>query len=605
MALEKVMFKPGIDRDATRYTAGVGWYTCDKVRFRAGRPQKIGGWEKYTETSYSGVCRSLHDWSASDGANYLGIGTNLKFYVEVGQDIIDITPIRETTSAGDVTFAATNGSSTLTVSDTSHGAVGGLITAAVLNQEYRIISISDNDTYTIMAKDTNGDEVTANASDTGNGGASVVGEYQINVGTNTYVGGTGYGVGAYGAGPYGSGVALSAVNQLRLYSQDSFGDDLIFNPRGGSVYYWDESAGTATRGFDIADLGSASDTPTAALLTMVSDVDRHVVCFGVNPLGSGTIDPLLVRWSDQEDAGNWTPSATNTAGGQVLSAGTAIIGVAKTRHEMLIFTDVGITSMAFSGAPFVFEFTVVAENVSLMGPNAHIVAGDTVYFMDRDGFYAYRGAVEPIPCPVYQYVFDNIQLDQRYKVFATVNQDDNEIIWFYPVGTSTADITNYVIYNYLDNHWSIGTMARGAWIHAGTRNYPIAASNDVDSIDSNYIYNQEYGHDADGAELVGYAESGSVELGDGEHIMFLRRAIPDFYFAGTSDNADITVTIKGKKYPMEDIATLDSSTVTSSTTQCPMRARAREMTLRIESAGLEYGWTMGDFRFDMKPDGRR
>ena len=610
--LKRLQFAPGINKEATRYTAAFGWFDSDKVRFRNGRPESIGGWEKYTTESYLGVCRSLFDWSAKDGANYLGIGTNLKFYLEIGQDIIDITPIRETTSAGDVTFAAANGSSVLTVTDTNHGAVlgdfvtfsgaatlGGLIVPAVINVEHQITEVLTTSVYKIDVT------VLANASDTGNGGASVVGAYQINVGTNAFAGGVGWSVDAWSDGTWGSASAISAVNQLRQYSQDSFGDDLIFNPRAGGIYYWDESGGTSARGFNISTLGTASDTPVASLEVMVSDVDRHVISFGCNPIGSSTIDPLLVRWSDQEDVGDWTPTARNSAGGQVLSSGTLIIGAVKARREILIFTDVGITSMRFSGAPFIYSFSQIAQNVSLMSPKSSVAAGDSVFFMDREGFYVYRGAVERLDCTVYNHVFGNINLEQRYKVFTGLVQDDSEITWYYPVGEGNTDVTNYVTFNYAENLWTVGTLSRGAWTHAGTRNYPIASSNDIVNADVNYIYNHEFGYDADGVEMRPYVESGSVEIADGENLVFLRRLIADFQYYGDNNNVEITVTIKGKRFPLEAIQVLDDAVIVSGTTQNHIRARAREISIRIESFGMGYGWTAGDMRVDMRPDGRR
>ncbi len=418
--------------------------------------------------------------------------------MESGGIIADVTPLRETTSAGDVTFAASNGSSTLVVSDTGHGAVegdfvtfsgaaslGGNVTAAVLNHEYQVDLVVNANSYNITAKDSADATITANASDTGNGGGSVVGAYQINTGTNFYVDSTGWGVGGWGIPAWGESVALTVSNQLRLYSQDAFADDLLFNPRAGGVYFWDESSGISTRAVPLSSLGGASNTPTAALQVMVSDIDRHVICFGCNPLGSANIDPLLIRWSDQESVADWTPTSTNSSGGQVLSTGTTIVGAIKTRQEILVFTDVGIQAMRFIGAPFIYSFSPVAENVSIISPKAGIAAADAVFFMDREGFYVYRGAVQRLPCSVLDYVFSNLQFDQRFKIYATTNPDDSEVTWYYPVGSASADITNYVTYNYLEDNWSIGTLDRGAYIHAPTKEHPVAASNNVADVNSN------------------------------------------------------------------------------------------------------------------------
>ena len=617
MPLIKLQFQPGINREGTEYSADAGWYDADKVRFRKGRPEKIGGWEKYSTSTFLGVCRSLDDWVAIDGVAYIGLGTHLKFYVNEGSSFYDVTPIRATTSAGDVTFAATNGSSTITVTDSSHGAVvndfvtfsdavslGGVVVADVLNQEYQVASVVNTNSYTITAKDTSGDAVTANSSDSGNGGSSTVGAYQINTGLNNEGHGGGGGAGTGGRLTFGSASSLSASGQLRLYSQDAFGDDLIFNAREGGVYYWDESAGTSTRATALSAVSGASDAPTVALQVMMSDVDKHVICFGVNPIGSSTIDPLHVRWSDSESAADWTPTAINSAGGVNLSTGSTIIGALKTRQEILIWTDAGIHSMRFIGSPFIFQFSVVNEGLSMISPKAAVNAGGAVYFMDRGGFYVYTGSVQPIPCSVLDYVFSNLNLKQSYKVFSSTNADHNEVTWFYPIGSGETEITNYVTYNYVEQLWSIGTMERGAWVEANSKNYPIATSV-ITSSDNNYIYIQERGHDADGSAMTAYIESGDVEMGDGERYMLLSKLIPDFTFKGNTDDASMDVIIKGKDFPLEDTTTLSTSTVTSTTKQAFLRARARSSAFRIESSESGYGWRLGDLRFDMRPDGRR
>jgi hypothetical protein len=617
MPLSKIAFNPGVDKEGTQYTTDSGWFDSDKIRFRKGRVEKIGGWEKYTADVIKGVCRSLMDWGSKDGTAFLGIGTNLKFYIESGGVVNDVTPIRATTTNA-ATFAATNGSSTITITDTSHGAetgdfvtfsgaatLGGNITAAVLNQEYQIETVLTANTYTILAVDTSGASVTANASDTGNGGGSVTAVYQINTGLNTYVGSTGWGVGPWSSGAWGSTTALSSSNQLRLYSQDAFADDLIFNPRAGGVFFWDKSSGVGTRAVSLGSLAGASNTPTAALQVMVSDIDRHVICFGANPIGGSDLDPLLVRWSDQENAVNWTPTATNSAGGQVLSVGTAIVGAVKTRQEILISTDNGLVSMRFVGAPFIFSFTPVAENVAFASPKSAVVAGDTMYFMDPGGFYIYRGAVQRLPCSVERYVFDNLNKDQIYKVFATTNPDYSEVTWYYPVGEGDTDITNYVSFNYVENVWAVGTLERGAYFNASLHQYPIAASNDVENVLTNYLFSHEIGYDADGAELVAYVESGDIGIGDGDSLMMINRVIPDFTLLGNQSNASIDIVFKGRDFPLDTPTTLSTATVTSSSRQEHVRARSRESIIRIESSGLGYGWSVGSLRLGIRTDGRR
>lgn len=616
MALTKIQFAPGVNKEGTAYTADAGWFDSDKVRFRKGRPEKIGGWRKFTESSFLGICRSIHDWSSLESIKYIGLGTNLKFYVTEGSTFNDVTPIRQTTAAGDVTFAASNGSSTITVTDTAHGAVvndfvtfsgavtlGGNITATVLNQEYQIATVPTVNTYTIEAKDADGAAVLANSSDTGNGGSSVVGTYQINTGLNTFVSGSGWGAGSWGSGTWGSSSSVTASGQLRLWNQDNFGEDLIFNVRGGGIYYWDESSGTGTRGVNITSLSGASNAPTVALQVMVSDTDQHVIAFGVNPIGSSNIDPLFVRFSDQENAADWTPTATNSAGGVRINSGSEIIGAVQTRQEILIWTDVSLHSMRFIGAPFIFEFTRLSSDVSMISPNAAVNARGVVYFMDRRNFYVYNGAVQPLPCSVKEFVFDNLNQDQAFKVFAAENNDYNEVTWFYPIGENGTEVTNYVTYNYEENLWSVGTLARGAWVGGTTRQYPLATT----AIDggNNYLYEHEVGHDADGQAMTAYIESGDLELAEGEFFMFMNRIIPDFTFLGNQSTASTDITIKGSDFPLETATTLSTSTITPSSTQSYVRNRARHSIVRVESSGSGYGWRLGDLRFDMRPDGRR
>lgn len=616
MPLTKIQFAPGVNKEGTEYSADSGWFDSDKIRFRKGRPEKIGGWRKFTEDYFLGVCRSIHDWASLESIKYIGLGTNLKFYVAEGSSFNDVTPIRLTTSAGDVTFAAVNGSSTLTITDTAHGAVvndfvtytdaatlGGNISATVLNQEYQIASVPTTSTYTITAKDVDGNAVSANASDTGNGGSSTVGAYQINTGLNTFISGTGWGAGTWGFGTWGSSSAVSSAGQLRLWSQDNFGEDLLFNIRGGGLYYWDESSGTGARAVNITSLGGASNVPTVALQVMVSDTDQHVIAFGANPIGSSNIDPLFIRFSDQENVADWTPTATNSAGGVRINSGSLIVGAVQTRQEILIWTDVSLHSMRFVGAPFIFEFTRVSSDVSMISPNAAVNARGSVYFMDRKNFYVYNGSVQPLPCSVKDFVFSNLNQDQAYKVFAAENNDYNEVTWFYPVGSDDTEITNYVTYNYSENLWSVGTLSRGAWAGGTTRQYPLATTA-IDG-DNNYLYEQEVGYDADGEAMTAYIESGDLEMAEGEYLMFMSRIIPDFTFNGDQSDASANIVIKGSDFPLETATTLSTSVVTPSSTQSYVRNRARHSIVRVESTGSGYGWRLGDLRFDMQPDGRR
>ena len=617
MALSKINFAPGVNKEGTEYSADSGWFDSDKVRFRKGRPEKIGGWTKFSETSFLGVCRSILDWASLESIRYIGLGTHLKFYVVSGDLFNDITPIRLTSGAGDPTFAAANGSSTITVTENAHGAVvndfvtfsdaaslGGTIIAAVLNQEYQVASVPTTNTFTIVAKDTSGVTVTANGSDTGNGGSSTVAAYQINTGTNSFATGTGWGTAGWGVTAFGSVSSLSSAGQLRLFSQDVFGEDLVFNPRGGGIYYWDESAGTGSRGVNITSLSGASNAPTIALQVMVSDIDQHVIAFGTNPIGSSAIDPLFIRFSDQENAADWTPTATNTAGGVRINSGSQIIGAVQGRQEIIIFTDVSVHSMRFIGAPFTFQFQTISSDVSMISPNAAVNARGSIYFMDKGGFYVYNGSVQPLPCSVKEFVFSNLNEDQAFKVFAAENNAFSEVTWFYPVGTGDTEVTNYVTFNYAENLWSVGTLVRGAWRGAGTRNNPLASSI-ITSTDANYLYSHEDGFDDDGSAMTAFIESGDLEMDDGERFMLIRRIIPDFAFSGITGDASIDMTIKGKDFPLQDASTLSSSTVTSSTLQNHIRVRSRSPIVRLESTGVGYGWRLGNLRFDIRTDGKR
>ena len=618
MTLAKVQFAPGVNKEGTEYTADAGWFDSDKIRFRQGRVEKIGGWTKYSDQSFFGVYRSLHQWSSLESLSYIGVGTNLKFYISEGTLYNDITPIRLTAGAGDATFAATNGSSTITVTENGHGAVvndfvtfsdaaslGGNVIAAVLNQEYQIASVPTVNTFTIEAKDTSGATVTANASDSGNGGGSTVATYQINTGLNAFVQGTGWGAGTWGAGTWGSSSSTLAAGQLRLFSQDSFGEDLIFNIRGGGIYYWDESAGTSTRAINATALSGASNVPTVALQVLVSDIDQHVIAFGSNPIGSSNIDPLFIRFSDQENAADWTPTATNTAGGVRINSGSEIIGAVQTRQEILVFTDVSLHSMRFVGAPFTFQFATLSTDISMISPNAAVNARGSVYFMDSGGFYVYNGSVQPLPCSVKEHVFSNLNKGQAFKVFAAENNDFSEVIWFYPVGSGDTEITNYVSYNYSENLWAIGTLDRGTWMGYSKSSNPIASSVNTGPTDANFLYNHETGFDDDGSAMTAFVESGDLEIGEGDRLMMISRIIPDFKFSGDTGGASVDFTIKGSNFPLETPTNQATATVTSSTTQSNIRTRARHAVVRVESSGAGFGWRLGDLRFDMRQDGRR
>ena len=630
MPYAKYIFKPGIDREGTDYSNEGGWYDANLVRFRKGRPEKIGGWQKATTNYYLGTGRALHGWVDLAGTHYLGLGTTYKYYVELGSAFNDITPIRATTSAGDVTFSATNGDATITVADTAHGAVandfvtfsgaatlGGLITAAVLNQEYQIATIVNDNSYTIEAKDTDGDTVTANSSDSGNGGSSVVGAYQINVGLDVYVEGTGWGMGTWGAGGWGSVGTLDDTNQLRLWSHDNFGEDLIMNVRAGGIYYWDESGGTSTRAVALTALSGANLTPTKALQVLVSEKDRHVICLGADPLNeggtarTGAVDPMFIAWSDQENAADWEPKATNTAGSLRISSGSDIIGGISSREEILIWTDISMYSMSYIGPPFTFGINLINQGVGLIGPKAAVNTPDGVYWMDRKGFYKYGGSVQLVPCSVHYYVFSDFNQGQSFKTFGFLNKQFNEVGWFYPSADST-EIDRYVVYNYGEGSWTIGQLARYAWLDEGLSSYPRATG---EASSTQYLYNHENGNDADGSPMDNvYIQSSDFDMHpDGNDYTFIRKIIPDVKFTGNGgSDQTINFVLKSRDFPGDSLTTDTTQTVTSTTQKLDTRVRARQLTFRVESdddnssvARLGVGWRLGDTRMDVKPDGRR
>jgi len=620
--------KPGVNREGTAFSAQGGWFDSNLVRFRKSFPEKIGGWEKEQTSTYLGTARSLHAWVSLATTKYLSLGTTLKYYVKEGDNFYDITPIRATTSAGDVTFSATNGDATITVADTSHGAskndfvtfsgaatLGGLITANVLNQEYQIATVVNANSYTIEAKDTDGATVTANASDSGNGGSSVVGAYQINVGLDDYVSGSGYGAGMWGDGTYGDASALAFNNQLRLWSEDNFGEDLIINPRAGGIFYWTENNGTSVRALSLTALG-ANLPPTLALQTLVSDIDRHVLCLGADPLNdagtarTGAIDPMFIAWCDQENINEWEPSLTNTAGSLRLSAGTQIVGALRSRQETLVWTDDALYSIQFIGPPYTFGANLINSGVGMVSPKAPVNTPAGVYWMDRSGFYNYNGTVSRVPCSVHNYVFNDFNQNQSFKVFGYLNRQFNEVGWFYPSGSST-EIDRYVVFNYQEQIWYYGQLTRFAWLDEGVQPYPRATGTDT----SNYIYRHETGNDNDGTPMDNvYIESADFSLdGIGNAYTQVQNAIPDVRFLGNGGSDQVVnFVLKTRNYPNETLTTKSTSQVTQSTQKVDLRGRARQAVVRLESdddasteSRLGVGWRLGDMRLNTRPDGRR
>lgn len=618
MALQKLQFRPGIVRDRTDYTNEGGWRDGDKIRFRLGSPETIGGWTRLTSSAFLGTCRDLHSWISLTGTNLVSAGTNVKLYVLDGSDPIDITPIRATTSAGDVTFAATNGSSTITVSDTNNGvflgdfvtfsgaaSLGGVITAAVLNKEYQVTSVVDANSYTITAT------ATANSSDTGNGGGSVVGAYQINSGLDSAATGSGWGAGTWSRGTWGSAADVSIPGaNLRLWSMDNFGEDLIANVRGGGIYYWDTSAGTSTRAVDITTL-SGNNQPQAANIVLVSERDRHVIAFGCDPQSDpGNLDPLTIRFSDQESFTDWAATSTNTAGELRIGTGSEIIAAVQTKQQVIVFTDRSVSSMQFIGAPFTFGLSEVSTNTSIAGQNAAVAFGDAVYWMGDEVFYVYDGNVKTITCPIEEYIFDNMNLAQKSKITAGLNSKFNEVWWFYPSsGSETND--SYVVFNYTENSWYYGNLTRTAWVDNGLSNLPVAASTD------GYLYFHEDGLN-DGSTnppspISSYIESSAIDIGDGDQFMFVSRVIPDLTFRNSTATPQATFTMSARDYPGTTFSQTDSGPAVRSaaapveqyTEQLFFRLRGRAIALKVSSSTLGTEWRLGTPRADMRTDGRR
>tara|TARA_R110000737_G_scaffold203417_1_gene222433 strand:+ start:280 stop:2163 length:1884 start_codon:yes stop_codon:yes gene_type:complete len=627
MALTKLEFRPGINRDVTSYTNEGGWVDGDKIRFRMGFPEKIGGWEKYSSSTFLGTCRALHNWIGLDTSNLLGIGTHLKYYIEQGQGFYDITPIRKT-SVNATTFSASAGAgSTITVTNNSNGAVqndfvtfsgaatlGGTITAAVLNQEYQIVQILTGNSYTIVAKDpTSGSAVAANSSDTNNGGGSVTATYQINVGLNTEVGGTGWGAGTFGRSTWGSGLGggITTVTELRLWSHDNFGEDLLLNPRDGAIFYWDKTNGTGVRAVDLTAVTGHNEVPVIAKQILTSDTDRHVIAFGTNPEGSSTQDSLLIRFSNQESLVDWAATATNSAGDLRIGAGSTFVKAIQTKREIVIWTDTALHSMRYIGPPFTFGIQQLASNITIMGPNAAVAVEDVVLWMGKDNFYIYEGQTQQLPCTVKEKVFFDFNMNEKEKVVAGVNSNFGEVIWFYP-SSSSSENDSYVIYNYLEKIWYYGSLARTAWIDKGVRNFPMAADPSL-----NYLYNHEVGYDDDGAAMVSSIESSQIDIGEGDKFIFINRVIPDLTFNGsTTAVPSVDITMETRNYPGGNYLQNDPETVTrlsTSTTvpfetftnQLNVRLRGRSFAMTLSSNNTGVRWRLGSPRVDVRLDGKR
>jgi hypothetical protein len=625
MPLKKLTLKPGVNKENTRYTNENGWYECDKVRFRQGTPEKIGGWTRISASTFLGVCRSLWNWVTLGSLNLVGVGTNLKFYIERGGIYNDITPIRDTVTLNNP-FALT-ASTTVTVTDAAHGCVtgdfvtfsgavdiGGVgtnVTAAVLNQEFQVTVINSN-TYTITISVV--PNATAIAGSPG-GGASVVAAYQVNTGSAFAIPLNGWGAGTWGSGAWGIGGTSNT--SIQLWSQKNWGEDLVFGPRGGGMYYWDASAGVTTRGVNLTTLSGANGVPTKQNLVFVSDINRFVFAFGCNEIGSSVLDPMLIRWSDQESAVDWTPAATNQAGSLRLSDGSEIVSAIQARQEIVVFTDSAVYSLQYLGAPEVWGAQTLGSNISIEGPNAVAIGSGRIYWMGVDKFYVYDGRIQTLKCDLRRHIFGDFNQSQAAQVFAGTNEGFNEIWWFYCSANSTT-VDRYVVYNYAEEIWYYGNLARTAWLDSGLLEYPIAAT---------YLGNiveHENGVDDNSTgtpvAINAYIESSEFDIEDGQNFGFVWRMVPDVTFVGsTANNPSLTMTLipmKGSGSGFNNPQSLggSSSAAVTRTATVPIeqftnivyiRVRGRQMIMKAESNALGVTWQLGSPRIDVRMDGRR
>jgi hypothetical protein len=634
-ALLPIMFRPGVNREQTQYaseTVGTvspnfsivgSWYASQLVRFRQGFPEKMGGWTPTSLNTYLGTCRSLFNWSSLAGNSVIGVGTNLKFYVNSGGNFYDITPVRGTATLTNP-FTAVSGQSMIKVSATAHGAVtgdfvtfsgatglGGNITAAVLNKQYQIV-VTDANTFNFTAT------ATANSADAAGspGGGTVTATYQINTGPAIQVPLFGWGAGTWGSGSWGNGA--STTIDLRLWSQANFGQDLIFCPMGGGIYYWNYAGGFTSPAVNISTLSGASDVPTVANFIFVSDASRFVFAFGTNALGTSTQDPMLVRWSDQESVTMWTPAATNQAGDIRLSRGSKLVACVQNRQEIVVWTDTSVYSFQYVGTPAVWSSNIVGDNISIMSKNSAILAAGTTYWMGIDKFYKYNGTVSTLRCDLREYIYANINQGQSQQIFAGTVEGFNEVWWFYCSANNTV-IDSYVVYNYQDDIWYYGSLGRTAWIDSTTLTYPVSATY------NNTLVFQENGLDdnTNGTSypIDSYIQSSEFDLQFGQRFAFVNRILPDVTFRkSTAANPQVTMTMipmqnagSGYNTPQSTAGSTNIATITRTATspieqftgQVFIRLRGRQMIFQIEGNQLGLQWQLGTPRLEIKQDGRR
>ena len=622
MPLSKLQFRPGINREGTNYSNEGGWFNGDKIRYRNGYVERIGGWVRVSNNKITGIARKIFDFVTLASANLLFVGTEQKVFLEDSGTFNDITPIRSTVTLGTNPISTTGGAGSGVVTVTTqaaHGAITGDfvtlasltatdgITAAQLNTEHKITAVPSDTTFTITTAGS------ASSGSTAGGGSSGTAAFQINIGITTTVLGTGWGAGTWGRFEWGSAAgALSGIT-LRLWAADNFGEDLIFNVMNGSIYYWDATNGTSTRAVELSSLTGASDTPTIARKVLVSDVDRHIIAFGANIIGTNTQDPLLIRFGSQESLTDFTPTATNTAGDLRLSKGSEIITAVQTSRQILVFTDQSLYSMQFLGPPFTFGVSMLADNIRIAGPNTAIAVNDVVFWMGQENFYLYDGRTQAIPCSVRDYVFNDMNNQQSFKFHAGSIGSQTEIWWFY-CSSSATEIDRYVVYNYGQQVWYYGTLVRTTWNDraSGLRSFPQATGTDF------YLYDHENGLDdfSTGSRVAinAFVESSDFDIGDGQQFMLLNRILPDLSFNGsTAANPAALFTIRSRDFggdnftesPSDSAIRTATSPVEQYTDKIDLRARGRQMSIRVENTATEVKWRLGAPRIDVRPDGRR
>lgn len=633
MPLQKLKFTPGVNRDTTNYAGEGGYYQCDKIRFRSGYPEKIGGWLRYGVFTLLGICRAMYNWVTSFSDNIMAYGTNKKVYIEVGANLYDITPILETTAPGAVTFSATNGSSIITVNDTAYpsapgnyvtfsGAVslGGNITASVLNQNYEILTEINANSYTIQAKDpSTGLPVVATASDSGNGGAAVVGKYQIAIGSPGGTFGYGWGTSTWSRGAWNSGSSVPLNIPAREWWFDNFDNDLIFNEVKNEIYIWERgtsgiTTAAGTPAVLLSSLAGASGVPTIVNQVLVSQQDKHLLAFGCLPFGStnpNDYDPLLIRWANQDEPTNWTPTSTNSAGFIRVSRGSRIVRATATRQEILVFTESHLFALQFTGTTDVFQLQEYADNISIISPRAVATANNITYWMGKDKFYAYSGRVDTLPTTLRNHVFNDINYNQASQIFAATNEGWNEVWWFYP-SASSSQINKYVIYNHLEKIWYYGTIERSAFLDSPLRDYPQAIYSDFNN-STGIVYNHENGTNDGTLPMTAFIESNDFDISDGDNIMLTRRLITDVNFDGsTADSPQVQMSVRPRMFPgvpqtidANDTQNVTQTSIDQYTNQVFIRTRGRQLAFRIGSEGLNTQWQLGAVRLDADADGRR